>query len=122
MEYLFSYGTLQYDAVQLETFGRKLNGQPDSLSGYKLEQLKIDNPTVVEASGEAIHPIACFTGSQQDKISGVVFEVSAEELEEADKYEVDAYKKVALHLDSGLTAWVYIAYENTKNLDCWGRG
>lgn len=38
---LFSYGTLQYESVQLSTFGRKLSGAADSLLGYKLEKIKI---------------------------------------------------------------------------------
>jgi hypothetical protein len=35
-EKLFSYGTLQYEAVQLDTFGRTLLGQKDVLLGYRL--------------------------------------------------------------------------------------
>lgn len=48
-EYLFSYGTLRYEKVQLATFGRKLTGQPDLLPGYFLEKLKISDPEVVKA-------------------------------------------------------------------------
>ncbi len=36
VENLFSYGTLQSESVQLETFGRKLEGEPDTLPGYRL--------------------------------------------------------------------------------------
>ena len=43
MENLFSYGTLQYRKVQIETFGRILNGTNDILIGYKLKELKIKN-------------------------------------------------------------------------------
>lgn len=32
-ERLFSYGTLQLEQVQLTTFGRKLDGQPDDMRG-----------------------------------------------------------------------------------------
>ena len=36
-----------------------------------------------------------------------VFEITAEELANADKYEVADYKRVAAPLASGRTAWVY---------------
>jgi hypothetical protein len=41
-EKLFSYGTLQQEGVQLATFGRKLEGRPDQLNGYKLGLLEIE--------------------------------------------------------------------------------
>jgi hypothetical protein len=36
-EYLFSYGTLQDEAVQLATFGRRLSGEPEVLEGFRIE-------------------------------------------------------------------------------------
>lgn len=33
IENLFSYGHIRCENVQLATFGRKLTGQPDNLSG-----------------------------------------------------------------------------------------
>ncbi len=41
LEHLFSYGTLQNEAVQLATFGRKLVGEPDTLLGYRQTLLEI---------------------------------------------------------------------------------
>jgi hypothetical protein len=38
---LFSYGTLQDQAVQLATFGRELKGRADSLPGYKQNWVEI---------------------------------------------------------------------------------
>src|SRR6218665_506114 len=35
-EYLFSYGTLRLEPVQIATFGRKLDGAPDRLPGHRL--------------------------------------------------------------------------------------
>ena len=35
MPLLFSYGTLQQEAVQLATFGRLLRGSPDELVGFE---------------------------------------------------------------------------------------
>ena len=55
---LFSYGTLQDPKVQLATYGRLVDGQPDALRGYVLVKLVIDDPHVVSLSGKAVHTIA----------------------------------------------------------------
>ena len=47
MPLLFSYGTLQQEAVQLSTFGRLLHGHPDQLVGFEQSLLKIDDPEFV---------------------------------------------------------------------------
>ena len=84
---LFSYGTLQLKNVQKETFGRNLLGKKDILLGYKLESLKIKDPSVL----------------------GTVFEVTSDELIEADNYEVEDYKRIEVILKSGIKSWVYAA-------------
>jgi len=108
-ENLFSYGTLRYEKVQIATFGRKLSGKTDALPGYHLSQLKITDAAVIEKSGEDVHSVIQFTGDPKDQISGVVFEVSLDELEQADHYEVADYKRVKVQLLSGTTAWVYVS-------------
>ena len=40
-EYLFSYGTLQKDKIQLALFGRILQGWNDMLRGYKMISIEI---------------------------------------------------------------------------------
>jgi Gamma-glutamyl cyclotransferase, AIG2-like len=104
-ELLFSYGTLQLESVQLSTFGRTLAGTPDELPGFAQSMMRIDDPEVVATSGKTF---ATFTGRNADGIPGTVFEVTAEELQNADKYEVAAYKRVAVVLCSGARAWVYV--------------
>ncbi|MEI7933194.1 MAG: gamma-glutamylcyclotransferase family protein, partial [Alphaproteobacteria bacterium] len=47
-------------------------------------------------------------GDTQDRVPGTVFEITAEELAAADRYEVADYKRVSAKLASGLTAWVYV--------------
>ena len=42
-ENLFSYGTLQLQSVQLNIFGRILEGVPDVLTGYKITLVKIED-------------------------------------------------------------------------------
>ncbi|WP_223669883.1 gamma-glutamylcyclotransferase family protein [Kangiella shandongensis] len=104
---LFSYGTLQQEKVQLETFGRKLEGSKDVLVGYKVGQTTITDKAVIAASGKRIHPILKYTGSLEDKVEGMVFEISAEELEQADAYEVKDYCRTTGELQSGREAWIY---------------
>lgn len=108
MVLLFSYGTLRQREVQLATYGRELAGQPDSLAGYRLEPLAISDPRVVALSGKAVHHIACATGDPADRIEGTVFELSREELDSTDAYEVDAYARAEVTLESGRKAFVYV--------------
>jgi hypothetical protein len=107
-ELLFSYGTLQLEAVQVATFGRRLAGTPDALLGFELAPLKIEDEAVVAISGSAQHTMAQFTGRASDVISGTVFAVTPDEIRNADTYEVAAVKRVALVLRSGARAWVYV--------------
>jgi hypothetical protein len=106
-EYLFSYGTLQADAVQLATFGRRLAGEADALVGYALALVPLRAP--VHAAGGAAHlRNARFTGSGSDVLEGTRFEVTRAELERADDYERSAdYRRVRARLRSGIDAWVY---------------
>lgn len=112
-EKLFSYGTLQYETVQLSNFGRKLLGTVDTLSKFELSELKITDADVIAASGEDVHPIVIYTGEDTDKVKGTVFDVSSEELRQADSYEVSDYKRIQVRLDSGVSAWVYVHVMNT---------
>jgi hypothetical protein len=107
-EPLFSYGTLQLEAVQMATFGRRLTGTSDALRGFELVPLKIEDQTVVAISGKAQHTMARFTGRASDVVSGTVFSVAPDELQNADKYEVAAVKRVAVVLRSGTRAWAYV--------------
>jgi hypothetical protein len=107
-ELLFSYGTLQLEAVQMATFGRRLSGTSDALRGFELALLKIEDETVVAISGKAHHTMAKFTGRDSDVIPGTVFTVTPGEIQNADKYEVASVKRVAVVLQSGVRAWAYV--------------
>jgi len=50
-EYLFSYGTLQKDKIQLALFGRILQGWNDMLRGYKMISIEIKDNAFL-AKGE----------------------------------------------------------------------
>ena len=107
--YLFSYGTLQLEKVQIETYGRLLKGEKDSLLNYKLDKLKITDAEVIKKSGKEFHPIAMKTGISDDMIDGTIYEITEEELDSTDKYEVSDYKRVLETFVSGKKAWIYVA-------------
>ena len=112
-ENLFSYGTLQREAVQLATFGRRLKGKPDALSGYILTSIPIRNSNVDPHSGDTHHRNIQFTGNPSDLVEGTVFTLTKNEIEQADEYEKAAdYKRVLVQLKSGANAWVYL---NTRS-------
>ena len=105
---LFSYGTLQQPKVQLANFGRLVEGQPDALLGYELSPLTIEDPHVVELSGEAVHMIARPAESASARIEGTVLFLTQAELDASDTYEVESYTRVEAKLESGGMAFVYV--------------
>ncbi len=108
MLHLFSYGTLQLEQVQLETFGRLLKGEKDILEGYKLTMIEITDAEVLRKSNQQFHPIISLSGDKNDKVEGVLFEVTGDEILQADRYEVDDYKRVEVTFKSGKKGYIYI--------------
>ena len=109
MAYLFSYGTLQKEQVQIETFGRILEGEKDILTGYKLGRVEITDPEVLRKSNQQYHPILEFSGNTEDEVEGILFEVTDQEILQADEYEVDEYKRIETVFKSGKTGFIYVA-------------
>ncbi|HZF27387.1 MAG TPA: gamma-glutamylcyclotransferase family protein [Steroidobacteraceae bacterium] len=107
MPLLFSYGTLQLEAVQLSTFGRLLQGQRDELVGFEQSIVTVKDAKTVELSGKADHAIVKFNGRNDSRVKGTVFEITDSELAMADRYEPVEYKRIAVTLASGKAAWVY---------------
>jgi hypothetical protein len=107
MPLLFSYGTLQQEAVQLSTFGRLLRGHPDQLVGFEQAVLRIEDPDFVATSGKADHSIVRYDGKSDSRVNGMVFEVSDGELARSDEYEPAGYTRIETTLASGKRAWVY---------------
>ncbi|MFK6999762.1 gamma-glutamylcyclotransferase family protein [Flavobacterium oreochromis] len=105
---LFSYGTLQLEKVQLENYGRILEGKHDVLKGYKIEKIQITDKEVLAKSELEYHPIAVKSINKADFIQGVIFQISSLELEKTDQYEVDQYSRVLETFESGRKAWIYI--------------
>lgn len=111
---LFSYGTLQLEKVQIENYGRILKGERDRLIGYKTENLRIIDSTVLAKSQLEYHPIAVISSNKADFIEGMLFEITNSELEETDNYEVSEYHRILETFESGKKAWVYVAKNMTK--------
>ena len=107
MPLLFSYGTLQLEAVQLSTFGRRLHGEPDELAGFEQAPFRVEDPQFVAASGKADHAIVKFNGHDASRVPGMAFDVTDVELARADQYEPAGYKRIETTLVSGKRAWVY---------------
>ncbi|MBF0282711.1 MAG: gamma-glutamylcyclotransferase [Zetaproteobacteria bacterium] len=116
-ERLFSYGTLQLTSVQIESFGRELQGRADTLVGYVVGEIEIVDEAVLAVSGERFHPILQYSGNDSDQVDGMVFEISTAELAQADHYEVDAYARIwSEHFVSGIGAWLYVDARETIGL------
>jgi AIG2-like family. len=105
---LFSYGTLQLRGVQLDTFGREPDMEPDALPGYVLDAVRITDPHVIAVSGSDVHPFARATDDPADRVEGVVLALTDSELVAADGYEVEDYTRVSVTLASGRQAWIYV--------------
>jgi hypothetical protein len=112
---LFSYGTLQQEAVQMSTFGRRLQGRPDELVGFEQALFRITDPAFVASSGKADHAIVRFTGRDASRVRGTVFELSEDELAYADRYEPAGYTRISTTLASGKVAWVYADARSVQN-------
>ena len=80
---------------------------PDELVGFERSLLRIEDPDFVATSGTAYHAIVKFNGRSDSRVSGMVFEVTDNELARADEYEPDGYTRMTAMLASGKRAWVY---------------
>ncbi|MGD2167676.1 MAG: gamma-glutamylcyclotransferase [Gammaproteobacteria bacterium] len=107
-QYLFSYGTLQIESVQLEVVGRVLNGFADGLPFFVQSVLEVWDGGRTTGGRKVSYPLARYSGRHTDIVRGTAYRVSAAELRRTDKYEGAAYKRVASVLGSGVCAWVYV--------------
>jgi hypothetical protein len=109
MPLLFSYGTLQREAVQLSTSGRRLQGRSDALPRFEPSSVQINNPDLIAASGETHFANVTFNGRRDSCAPGTVFEITDAELIAADEYEQRAsFQRIAALLTSGNQAWGYV--------------
>ncbi|AWG22147.1 gamma-glutamylcyclotransferase [Flavobacterium faecale] len=104
MAKLFAYGSLQETDIQQNIFGRSLKGTPDSLIGYTVTKIEIE-----EEFGMASYPIITSTEKREDVIKGLLYEITDEELLMADTYEGVHYKRMEVLLESNQIAWAFTA-------------
>lgn len=104
MEKLFAYGTLKDKDIQEDIFGRILNGVPETLMGYVVKEILIE-----EEFGMEPYPIIAPTQNNDDTIEGIVYDLTEKELQLADTYEGSHYKRVEVQLQSKEVAWAYSA-------------
>ena len=108
-EYLFSYGTLQRERVQIELFGRTLQGSSDVLRGHKISTIEIKDEAFLSKGEDRYQQTVVPSENEGDTIKGTVLEVTKEELQLADRYEPENYKRIKIVLASGKEAWIYTA-------------
>ncbi|NQZ42722.1 MAG: gamma-glutamylcyclotransferase [Flavobacteriaceae bacterium] len=98
-QYLFTYGTLQDEVVQLRVFGRKPKSKEAKLKGYRIAEEKVmDLYPTIEPSDQV-----------DGFVAGLLLRVSNLELFNADVYETQAYKRIMVSVNPRTKAWVYIA-------------
>jgi hypothetical protein len=107
VEYLFSYGTLQFEKVQFALYGRLLKGINDELTGYTIIHVENTDMISPDHADEKVHRLAIKTDDVHAKIEGTVFELSEEELLLTDRYEPAGFKRGRVTLQSGTNAWIY---------------
>gem|GEM_PF-2451574 len=106
---VFSYGTLRQAEVQDALFGGVVRTIEDSLPGWRLDWVTITDPEVIRTSGSDRHPILR-RGTPEDRVDGAYLVLGYEwQLRAVDEYEVSDYTRIRVTLDSGTTAWVYVA-------------
>ena len=100
MPRVFSYGSLQQEAVQLATFGVLLPGVAAEITGFELAHL--------ERGGKRLANVVP-SGIPGNRVSGTLFDFTAAQLAVADVYErTDNYVRIEVPLAAGGEAWVYV--------------
>lgn len=92
----------------MDLFGHVLQGSPDILRGYKTVQIEIKDELFLAKGENPVQLTSVHTKDNNDFIEGTVFEITMEELIEADKYEPAGYERIQVTLESGKQAWFYI--------------
>ena len=107
MEYLFSYGTLRQQNVQLENFGRLLDGTEDTLEKFTLKEVEITDEVVLRVSDKKFHPILSYTGNEKDKVIGTVFKITSDELLKETADEGSAIENLVEALEKAISEEEY---------------
>lgn len=103
MEKLFAYGTLKDKNIQETIFGRILTGTPDSVTGFVTKEIQIE-----EEFGVTTYPIIVETKNPEDVVTGILYQLTELQLQQADTYEGIHYKRIQVQLESNEVAWTYL--------------
>jgi gamma-glutamylcyclotransferase (GGCT)/AIG2-like uncharacterized protein YtfP len=107
---IFSYGSLQQEAVQISAYGRVVQGEPDALLDCVLTLIEVPKLHKAASSGLTHYKNVESSPGSGSRVSGTVFEISAQELAVTDAYEQESdYVRVGAVLASGRSAWVYVS-------------
>ena len=107
-QYLFSYGTLQREDLQLKLYGRILEREADYLQGFLLKRIKITDEKFLSTGESDWQNTLCETNDINDNVPGTVLSLTTDELAITDAYEPNGYRRITVTLRSGKKAWLYI--------------
>jgi gamma-glutamylcyclotransferase (GGCT)/AIG2-like uncharacterized protein YtfP len=109
MPLLFSYGSLMREAAQMATFGRSLRTAKDSLLGYTQTRVPIRDPARATVHGSSYYVNIVPSDEFLSEVTGVILEITEEELIRADQYEsADGYCRAPVVTSAGRRAWAYV--------------
>jgi len=106
---LFAYGILRGADLQREIFGRTLEGDVDTLPGFTIDYVETTDRRVSDISVPDVLPLVRPTHNPLDKVIGQALRVTDAEVDACDDFEVALYRRIAVTLASGRSAWVYVA-------------
>jgi gamma-glutamylcyclotransferase (GGCT)/AIG2-like uncharacterized protein YtfP len=105
---IFSYGSLQQEAVQVSVYGRVLRGEPDTLVGWVRTLIDVPKSHKAASLGTTHYANVVRSPQSSASVEGTVLELTELELNASDDYEREAgYVRVMITLASGRSAWVY---------------
>ncbi len=110
MENLFVYGTLQQEKIQIDIFGKRVPGKKDILPGYEKYTIRIP-----ENAGGSSYPAIKPSLKNESKVKGIVLPIQEKDLILTDRYEGNSYFRKKLKLESGISAWTYIAKDQVND-------
>lgn len=106
---VFSYGALQIEELQRSILGRVFPPESDILPGFTADYAEMADPRFAELTGSSVHAVLRRTDDPRDKVTGVVYHLTPDELDAADQFEVVMFRREQAVLASGRTAWVYLS-------------
>lgn len=110
MQLLFSYGSLQEEAVQLSICGRKLRGEADELFDCVRTMIEVPKWHKAAQTGLTHYATVTFAPASGSSVPGTLLELTEAELSATDSYERDSeYVRVKAALISSRNAWVYVS-------------